>query len=112
MVLEKCPAVVPCATADEESGSSLKIGSCVGQHYVLPGTRKTCFENYFFQMNPYIKISFRKLNPSLIFDLPYALYSVYTPPWVWLDLLSTFVLTPFLIFFSEEDPDYVPEDVE
>ena len=25
MVLEKCPAVVPCATADEESGSSLKL---------------------------------------------------------------------------------------
>ena len=37
---EKCPAVVPCAMADEESGSSLKLGSCVGQHYVLLGTRK------------------------------------------------------------------------
>ena len=37
---EKCPAVVPCATADEESGSSLKLGSCVDQHYVLLGTRK------------------------------------------------------------------------
>ena len=40
VVLEKCPAVVPCATADEESGSSLKLGSCVDQHYVLLGTRK------------------------------------------------------------------------
>ena len=38
---EKCPAVVPCATADEESGSSLKFGSCVGQHYVLVGTKKS-----------------------------------------------------------------------
>ena len=28
---------------------------------------------------------------------------------MWLDLLSTFVLTPFLIF-TEEDPDFVPED--
>jgi len=28
-----------------------------------------------------------------------------------LDLLSTFVLTPFLIF-TEEDPDFVPEAVE
>ena len=37
---EKCPAVVPCATADEESGSRLKLGSCVDQHYVLLGTRK------------------------------------------------------------------------
>ena len=35
---EECPAVVPCATADEESGSSLKLGSYVGQHYVLLGT--------------------------------------------------------------------------
>ena len=41
LFLEKCPAVVPCATADEESGSSLKLGSCVGQQYVLPGTGKT-----------------------------------------------------------------------
>ena len=37
---EKCPAVVPCATADEESGSSLKLGSCMDQHYVLLSTRK------------------------------------------------------------------------
>ena len=29
-----------CATADEESGSSLKLGFCVGQHYVLPSIRK------------------------------------------------------------------------
>ena len=36
----KCPAIVPCATADEESGSSLKLGSCVDQHFVLLGTRK------------------------------------------------------------------------
>ena len=59
----KCPAVVPCATADEESGSSLKLGSCVGQHYVLLGARKTCFENPFFQMNPCIKISFPQIKP-------------------------------------------------
>ena len=102
---------MPCATADEESGSSLKLGSCVGQHYVLLGTGKTCFENPFFQMNPCIKICFPQIKSSLIIELLYALYSVYTPPWVWLDLLSTFVLTPFLIF-TEEDPDFVPEDVE
>ena len=40
MVLEKCPVVVPYATADEEFGSNLKLGSCVDQHYVLLGTRK------------------------------------------------------------------------
>ena len=33
------------------------------------------------------------------------------PPWVWLDLLSTFVFTPLLLF-TEEDPDFVPDDVE
>ena len=34
VVLVKCPAVMPCATADEESGSNLKLGSCVDQPYV------------------------------------------------------------------------------
>ena len=28
---EKCPAAVSCATADEESGSNLKLRSCVDQ---------------------------------------------------------------------------------
>ena len=80
VVLEKCLAVVPCATADEESGSSLKFESCVGQHYVLFSTKKICFENLFFQISPCIKkIAFRKLNPSLILDVTDALYSVYTP---------------------------------
>ena len=60
---EKCPAVVSCAIADEESGSSLKFGSCVGQHYVLFGTKKTCFENHFFQMNPCIKNRFPQSKP-------------------------------------------------
>ena len=46
---EKCPTVVPCATADEESGSSLKLGSCVGQHYVLLGTRKLVLEMLSFK---------------------------------------------------------------
>ena len=55
---EKCPAVVPCATADEESGSSLKLGSRVDQPLVLLGTRKLGLENAFFQMNPCIKYCF------------------------------------------------------
>ena len=36
----KYPAAVPCATADEESCSNLKLGSCVDQPYVLLDTRK------------------------------------------------------------------------
>ena len=35
----KCPAAVPCAAADEESGSNLKLGSCVDQPYVLLSAR-------------------------------------------------------------------------
>ena len=31
VVLVKCSTAVPCATADEESGSNLKLGSCVDQ---------------------------------------------------------------------------------
>ena len=38
VVLEKCPAVVLCATADEESGSNLKLGFCVDQPYGLLST--------------------------------------------------------------------------
>ena len=41
---EKCPAAVSCVTVDEKSSSSLKLGSCVGQHYVLLGTRKLVLE--------------------------------------------------------------------
>ena len=44
VVLGKCPAVVPCATADEESGSSLKLGSSVDQPFVLLGTGKLALE--------------------------------------------------------------------
>jgi hypothetical protein len=38
---------VPCATADGESGSSLKLGSCVDQHRVFSGARKLILENCF-----------------------------------------------------------------
>ena len=90
--MEICPAVVPCATADEESGSSLKLRSRVGQPLVLLGTRKLVLENAFFQMNPCIKISF-------ILDLPCALYSVYTPS-VGVVRLAEYVCThPILNFY-------------
>ena len=46
---EECPAVVPCATADEESGSSLKLGSCVDQPFVLLSTRKMVLEMLSFK---------------------------------------------------------------
>ena len=79
---------------------------------MLLGTRKLVLENAFFQMNPCINYCFsanETLTLSLIYPVHYILFI--PPPWVWLDLLSTFVLTPFLIF-TEEDPDFVPEDVE
>ena len=43
---EKCPAVVPCATADEKSGSNLKLGSCVDQHYVLLGKKNLLWKSF------------------------------------------------------------------
>ena len=55
---------VPCATADEESGSSLKLGSHVDQPLVLLGTRKLVLENAFFQMNPCIKFCFPQNKPQ------------------------------------------------
>ena len=58
-----CPAVVLCATADEESSSSLKLGSCVDQPLVLLGTRKLVLENAFFQMNPCIKYCYPQIKP-------------------------------------------------
>ena len=110
--LEMCPAVVPCATADEESGSSLKLGSCGDQPFVLLGTRKLILEKCFLSNEPLHKILLsanQTLALSLIYPVHYILFI--SPPWVWLDLLSPFVLTSFLIF-TEEDPDFVLEDVE
>ena len=46
---EKCLAVVPCAMADEESGSNLKLGSYVDQHYGLLGTWKLALEIFSFK---------------------------------------------------------------
>ena len=48
VVLGRCPAVVPCATADEESGSGLKHGSRVDQPLVLLGIRKLVLEMFSF----------------------------------------------------------------
>ena len=47
---EKCvPAVVPCATADEESGSSFKPGSSMDQPFVLLGIRKLVLKIFSFK---------------------------------------------------------------
>ena len=42
-------AVVPFAMADEESGSSIKLGSCVDQPLVLLGTGKLVLEMLAFK---------------------------------------------------------------
>ena len=108
--MEKCPVVVPCATADEESGSCLKLGSCVDQPSCY-SVQENWFWKCFLSNEPLHKISLSakvNLNLSLNYLVHYTLFI--PPPWVWLDLLSTFVLTTFLIF-TEEDPDFVPDDV-
>ena len=72
----------------------------MGQHYELFRTKKICFENLFFQISPCIKkISFRKLNPSLILDVTDALYSIYIP-FVGVVGLAEYVCThPILNFY-------------
>ena len=83
---EKCPAVVPCATADEESGSSLKLGSCVDQPPVLPRTRKLVLKKCFLSNEPLHKILF-STNQTLDLSLIYHVHDILfiPPPWVWLD---------------------------
>ena len=79
---------------------------------MLLGTRKTGFGYVILSNEPLHKILLsakQTLALSLIYPVHYILFI--PPPWVWLDLLCTFVLTPFLIF-TEEDPDFVPDDVE
>ena len=112
MVLERCPAVVPCPTADEESGSSLKLGFCGDQPFVLLGTRKLILKKCFLSNEPLHKI-FLSTNQTRALSLIYPVHIILLIPslWVWLDLLSTFVLTPLFIF-TEEDPDFVPDEVE
>ena len=45
----KCPAIVPCATVDEESGSSLKTWIPCGSTLVLLGTRELILEIFSFK---------------------------------------------------------------
>ena len=106
------PAVVPCAMVDEESGSNLKPGFSMDQPFVLLGTRKLILEKCFLSNEPLHKILL-SANQTLALSLIYHVHDILfiPPPWVWLDLLSTFVLTPFFIFI-EEDPDFVLDDVE
>ena len=55
---EKCPAAVPCAMADEESGNSLKTWILCGSTLRVTRYKKTGFGNACSQMNPCIKSSF------------------------------------------------------
>ena len=110
--MELCPAVVPCATADEESGSSFKTWILCGSTPRVTRYKKTHFGKYFLSIEPLHKILL-SANQTLALSLIYHVHDILfiPPPWVWLDLLSTFVLTPFFIF-TEENPDFVPDDVE
>ena len=107
-----CPAVVPCATADEESDSSLKTWILCGSTHGVTRYKKNRFQKYLLLNEPLHKMLL-SANQTLALSLIYHVHDILLipPPWVWLDLLSTFVLTPFFIF-TEEDPDFVPDDVE
>ena len=89
----------------------LKFGSCEDQPLVLLGIRKLVLK-MLLSNEPLHKILF-SANQTLALSLTYHVHDILfiPPPWVWLDLLSTFVLTPFSIF-TEEDLDFVPDDIE
>ena len=56
-------------------------------------------------------LAFRKLNLSLILDLSCA-YLLFIPPSVGVVELIEYVCTHSCLVFIEEDPDFMPEDVE
>ena len=58
-----------------------------------------------------MKIAFRKLNFSLTLDLPCA-YILFIPPSVCVVELAEYVCTHPCLIFTEEDPEFIPEDVE
>ena len=99
--MELCPAVVPCATADEESGSSFKTWILCGSTLRVTRYKKTGFGNVFFQNEPLHKIWLSaKVNLNLILELPCALYSVYSPS-VGVIGLAEYVCThPILNFYK------------
>ena len=100
VVLEMYPAVVPCATADEESGSSLKTWILCGSTLCVTRNKKSGFGKCFLSNKPLHKILLsanQTLALSLIYPVHYTLFI--PPPWVWLDLLSTFCTHPILYFY-------------
>ena len=87
-------------------------GAVTGSTLGVTRYKKNWFWKCLFSNEPLHKILLfakQTLAISLIYPVHYILFI--PPSWVWLDLLSTFVLTPFFIF-TEEDPDFVPDDVE
>ena len=63
VVLEKYPAVVPCATADEESDSKFKTWILCGSTLRVTRCEKVALKILFLQMNPCIKTCFSQIKP-------------------------------------------------
>ena len=96
-----CPAVVPCATADEESGSSLKLGSCVDQPPRVTRNKKTGFGKCFLSNEPLHKILL-SAKQTLALSLTYPVhYILFIPPSVGVVGLAEYVCThPILKFLQ------------
>ena len=62
-------------------------------------------------MNPCMckNLAYLQMNHDHILVISHTL--IYPPPWMGLDLRSTFVLT-LVVVATEVDPDYVVEDIE
>ena len=70
---------------------------------------ENCFKKSLFQNKPLhvLKLAFHKLNPSLIL----CMNSVYTPS-VGVVEFAEYVCTHPCLIFTEEDSDFIPEDIE
>ena len=97
---EMCSSVVPCATVDEESCSSLKTWILCGSTLRVTRYKETGFGNVFFQIEPLHKILLSaKVSLNLILELPCALYSIYSPSVGVVGLAEYICTHPILNFY-------------
>ena len=94
-----CPAAVPCATADEESGSSLKLGSRGGSTPRVTWYKKTGFGKCFLSNEPLHKMLF-SANQTLALSLIYHVHDILFIPPVGVVGLAEYVCAhPILNFY-------------
>ena len=94
-----CPAVVPCATADEEYGSSLKTWIPCGSTLGVTWYKKNWFWKYLLSNEPLHKILL-SANQTLALSLTYHVHDIlFIPPSVGVVGLAEYVCTHPILYF-------------